>query len=303
MDIKTLNSFITVAKHKSFSEAARELHTVQPAISRHISALEAELGVILFTRNSREVAITAAGERLLKDATEILTLTERAKIQVKRAHNGKVGTLNIAHLSSACLMFMANLVRAYKSQFPLVHVTLFAMTATEQIDALKNERIDIAFSRPLPSLISDEFISHNIYVDKLVAVVNRSHELADKQNIDLARLKNEPFIIFNRSEAIGLFDEMIMICKQAGFSPNITSQPKNMQTLLTEVAAGLGVAIAPSCVRKLYSEGCYFITLNNISTQIPVQIQYKQRSDNAIVSAFVNIALDARDEIRQIMAD
>lgn len=75
MDIKTLKSFISVAKYKSFSEAARELHTVQPAISRHISALEIELEVSLFNRNSRAVTITPAGEQLLKDATEILALT------------------------------------------------------------------------------------------------------------------------------------------------------------------------------------------------------------------------------------
>ncbi|MEH6712775.1 MAG: LysR family transcriptional regulator [Paraglaciecola polaris] len=303
MDIKALNSFITVAKHKSFSNAARELHTVQPAISRHISALEAELGVTLFNRNSRDVAITQAGEQLLKDATAILTLTEHAKTQVKRAHDGKVGTLNIAHLSSACLAFMATLVRTYKYQFPQVHVTLFEMTATEQIDALKNERIDVAFSRPLPKSISDEFIGHNIYIDKLVAIVNQSHEFAGKSNIDLTQLKNEQFIIFNRSEAIGLFDETIILCKQAGFSPNIISQPRHMQTLVTEVAASLGIAIAPNCVRKLYSEGCHFMDLDNVSTQIPVQIQYKKNNNNATVNAFVNIALNAKDDIQHSMAN
>jgi len=302
MDLKTLKSFITVAKHKSFSEAARELHTVQPAISRHILALETELGVSLFTRNSRDVSITEAGEQLLKDANRILALTEQAKTQVKRAHNGQVGTLNIAHLSSACLTFMAKLVSTYKSQFPQVHVALFEMTATEQIEALKNDRIDIAFSRPLPSTISDEFITHNIYIDKLVAIVNQSHQLVNKQNIQLSQLQNEQFIIFNRDEALGLFDETIMLCKQSDFSPNIISQPRHMQTLVTEVAAGLGVAIAPYCVRKLYSEGCHFIVLDNVNTKIPVQIQYKKNNSSATVNAFVNITLAAKHEIQQSMA-
>jgi len=302
MDIKTLKSFITVAKHKSFSEAARELHTVQPAISRHISSLETELGVNLFNRNSRDVAITPAGEQLLKDATAILALTAQAKTQVKRAHNGQVGTLNIAYLSSACLSFMATLVRAYKSQFPQVHVTLFEMTATEQIEALKNEQVDIAFSRPLPSSIADEFTSHCIYTDTLVAIVSQSHQLADQPVINLAQLKDEPFIIFNRDEALGLFDETILLCKQAGFSPNITSQPRHMQTLVTEVAADLGVAIAPFCVSKLYSEGCQFIVLDNVSTQIPLQIQYKHNNNSATIDAFVNIALNAKADIQRSMA-
>ncbi len=302
MDIKTLKSFVAVAKHRSFSEAARELHTVQPAISRHISALESELGVTLFNRHSREVSITQAGEQLLADAMAILALTEQAKVQVKRAHHGQIGTLNIAHLSSACLTFMATLVRVYKSQFPHVHVTLFEMTATEQIEALKKDHIDIAFSRPLPSSIADEFIQHCLYIDKLVAIVNQEHALAMNKTINLAQLKGEPFIIFNRDEALGLFDETITICKQAGFSPNIISQPRHMQTLVTEIAAGLGVGLAPYCVRKLYSEGCHFLALDNVDTAIPVQIQYKQTNNNETVNAFVRIALAAKEEIQRSMA-
>ncbi|WP_342807407.1 LysR family transcriptional regulator [Alteromonas sp. M12] len=302
MDIKTLKSFITVAKHKSFSEAARELHTVQPAISRHISALEAELEVRLFNRNSRDVVITPAGEQLLTDASAILTLTDKAKSQVKRAHSGKVGTLNIAHLSSACLSFMATLIRTYKSQFPEVHVSLFEMTATEQIEAFKQDKIDIAFSRPLPTPIADEFIRHDIYIDKLVALVSQSHALAGAKQVELAKLKTEQFIIFNRDEALGLFDETIILCKQAGFSPDIISQPKHMQTLVTEVAAGLGVAIAPFCVSKLYSRGCHFIALENVDTQIPLQIQFKQNNHSATVHAFLNVALAAKSEIQRSMA-
>jgi len=302
MDIKTLKSFMAVAKHQSFSEAARELYTVQPAISRQISSLETELGVVLFNRTSREVTITPAGEQLLKDGAVILALAEQAKIQVKRAHDGQIGTLNIAHLSSACLTFMTTLVRSYKEKFPHVHVSLFEMTVTEQIEAFNNDRIDIGFSRPLPSAIADDFISHNIYIDKLVAIVNQSHALADRQTIDLVQLKDEKFVIFNRDEALGLFDETITLCKQAGFSPNIISQPKHMQTLVTEVAAGLGVAIAPYCVRKLYSDGCHFMTLNHVSTQIPVHIQYKQNNNSATVADFVAVALSATDDIQQSMA-
>ncbi|MBQ4857336.1 LysR family transcriptional regulator [Pseudoalteromonas sp. MMG007] len=302
MDIKTLNSFISVAKHKSFSGAARELHTVQPAISRHVSGLEAELGVNLFLRNSRDVTITEAGEQLLKDAKAIIELTHQAKTKVKRAQNGQIGSLTVAHLSSACLSFMATLVRRYKEKYPHVHVTLIEMTATEQIEALKNERIDIAFSRALPSSIADEFLSHCIYVDSLVAIVNQNHHLATRKNIDLSILKNEQFIIFNREEALGLFDETILLCKKAEFSPNIISQPRHMQTLVTEVAAGLGVAIAPYCVRKLYSDGCHFIKLNNVTTQIPVEIQFKKTVTNAAVNAFVDISLNAREQIQKSMA-
>jgi DNA-binding transcriptional LysR family regulator len=301
MDIKSLKSFVVVAKHKSFSEAARELNTVQPAISRQIAALEDELSVNLFKRTSREVNITEAGKQLLVDATAILAMTEQAKSQVKRANNGQIGTLHIAHLSSACFTFMAKLVRRYKQQYPAVNVVLLEMTATEQIDALQTGRIDIAFSRPLPSGIAQDFVAHSIYVDKLVAIVNQDHPLSNQKNIALAELKNESFIIFNRDEALGLFDETIMQCKQAGFSPSIVSQPRHMQTLVTEVAAGLGVAIAPFCVRKLYSDACHFIPLIKVQTAIPLQLQYRRNEESAIIDAFTDIVLDCKEDIQKSM--
>jgi len=161
----------------------------------------------------------------------------------------------------------------------------------------------VGFSRPLPDSINDEFVSHTIYVDSLVAIVNQNHALANYKNIDLAKLKNEPFIILNREEALGLFDETILQCKQADFSPNIISQPRHMQTLVTEVAAGLGVAIAPYCVRKLYSEGCHFIKLSDVLTQIPVLLQIKKADTNAAVNAFVEIALNAKLSIEKSMAE
>ena len=247
--------------------------------------------------------ITLAGEQLLTDAKNILHLSEQAKVQVKRAHNGQVGTINIAYLGSACLAFMADLVSRYKAQFPYVHISLFEMTVTEQIEALKNNKIDVGFSRPLPSSIANDYTSHRIYLDKLVAIVPEHHLLGDNENIDLSQLKNAPFVLFNREEAMGLFDETLIQCKHAGFSPNIISQPRNMQTLLTEVAAGLGISVAPNCVRKLYSKGCHFIKLNNINTEIPVHLHHKNNADSATINAFVAIALEARAKIQRDMLE
>ncbi|GGB59175.1 LysR family transcriptional regulator [Shewanella inventionis] len=302
MDIKILKSFISVAAHQSFSAAARELNTVQPAISRHIAMLEDELGVALFIRNSREVAITSAGEQLLHDAKQIIVLADKAKDQVKRAQQGQVGELNIAYLSSACLSFMADLIRSYSQLYPDVHVSLFEMTASEQIAAFNQNRIDVGFSRPLPAGIQDEFISTDIYIDKLVAVVGAHHPLAQYSQISLSQLQQQKMILFHRDEAVGLFDDTIMMCKQAGFSANIVSQPRHMQTLLTEVAAGLGVAIAPYCISKLYSQGCHFLPINDAHKSIPTQLHVKRVNYSAAVDGFVALVIANQPSIAKSMA-
>lgn len=303
MDIKTLKSFISVAENQSFSAAARALHTVQPVVSRHIIQLEESLGVSLFTRNSREVIITSAGKQLLVDGHKILAQIEEAKNNAKRADKGEIGTLKVAHLPSACLPFMAKLVNSFINSFPGVHVNLYEMTVSQQLEAFKNKQIDIGFSRPMPVSLKDDYISHTIFNDKLVAVVNEQHRLAGKTSINLAELNNEEFILFNREEAVELFDEILMMSNDVGFSPNIVSQPRHMQTLLTEVASGLGVAIGPYCIRKQHTEGCRFLMLNEADKVIPVQLHFNKGNNAATVKTFVDVTLKMKSEIQKRMSE
>ncbi|WP_460753347.1 LysR family transcriptional regulator [Marinomonas epiphytica] len=297
MDIKRLKSFVAVARHQNFSSAAQELHTVQPAISRHVSALEEELGVPLFQRNSRHVEITRAGQQLLVDAERIIHLSQTAKSNALEAHKGTIGELRIGYLSSACLTFMPLLVQKFRQKCPNVRIHLIEMTVSEQLEAFERKQIDVGFSRPMPETLAMEFSYENIYEDKLVAVLNEHHAMANQPSLSITDLKNESFILFNREQAVGLFDEIIHLCKQADFSPRISSQPLLMQTLLTEVAAGLGIAIAPYCIRKQFSEGCSFVSIRETQKPIFTQLHYQHRANDPIVATFVDVCLAAKSTI------
>ncbi|WP_406609426.1 LysR family transcriptional regulator [Agarivorans sp. JK6] len=298
MELKTLRSFVAVATLQNFSAAARELHTVQPAISRHIAMLEEELGVSLFVRNSREVRITAAGQQLLSDAQDILQRAHLAKSQAQRSAKGEIGELRVGYLGSACLSFMASLVRAYKQRYPGVRVSLYEMTAAQQVAAFQQQKIDVGFSRPLPTSLNQQFVSQDIYQDRLVVLLPEDHRLAKFASLKLKQLAVEPFVLFKRSEAEGLFDGIISLCQQAKFSPNIVSQPNHMQTLLTEVASGLGVSLVPYCIAKLYSEHCRFVAIADKTVPIYLQLHYSAIVCNATVSAFVELAQDSLTSIQ-----
>ncbi|MCU8501910.1 LysR family transcriptional regulator [Vibrio vulnificus] len=286
MELKLLKSFVSVATHRSFSKAAKELHTVQPAISRHITSLEDELDTSLFFRTSREVIITAAGERLLQDAVKIIEQTEKTKQAVIRAAKGTVGSLKIGYLGGATLSFLPRLVRQYISEYPHIDVDLIEMTASEQMNALSKREIDIGFSRPLPNDVSDNYISTTIYVDKLVAVVPVTHIFANLSAVELTQLADEPFILFEREQAVGLFDTIIAQCGLAGFSPQIKKQPQNMQSVLTQVSSGLGISIAPYAIRDLRSEGCSFLDLESIDVRIPLVMTHHMHSQSPTTNAF-----------------
>lgn len=259
--------------------------------------MEDELRTSLFFRTSREVVITAAGERLLQDAVKIIEQTEQAKLAVMQTSTGVIGSLKIGYLGGATLSFLPQLVRQYIADHPNIDVDLIEMTASEQLVALEKREIDISFSRPLPSSLSEDYAATNIYTDKLVAVVPVTHELAQHTCIDIKQLANDSFILFEREQAIGLFDTIIIQCGLSGFSPMIKQQPQQMQTVLTQVASGLGVSIAPYAIRDLRSEGCRFIELNSVDVSIPLVMIYSSHTLPPTASAFVDLVKTEIDTI------
>lgn len=307
MEIKVLRSFVAVATHRSFSRAAKELHTVQPAISRHITSLEDELGVKLFFRTSREVTITAAGSRLLQDAIHLIEQTESTKQAVIQAASGVVGSLKIGYLGGATLGFLPALVRNYLQHNPNIDVGLYEMTVSEQIEALEKHDIDIAFSRVLPAGFEDSYISTNIYTDKLVAAVSITHPLANQDEIDLNELENDPFVLFEREQAVGLFDSIITQCQMSGFSPNIKKQPNQMQVVLTQVAAGLGVTIVPYSVKDLRCDECAFLSLKSNKAidskpvEIPLVMTHHQHTLSPTARVFAELVYSEINNIRRNM--
>ncbi|MGD7651857.1 MAG: LysR family transcriptional regulator [Verrucomicrobiales bacterium] len=301
MEIRLLKTFVAVARTKGFSAAARELNTVQPAVSRQISDLEAELGVSLFWRNSREVKITVAGETLLREAVAILAHEERARDLVQRAASGQTGHLRIGYISAASMPFLPAIIRHYRTRFPDVRISMTEMNAQQQLDAFDNDRIDIGISRHLPTPRHADLRYEPLYSDHLAAFVPADHPLAGQPHVNLTQLEPHPHILFERSGAVELFDQIISACRNAGFSPRITRQPENMQSVLTEVASGLGVSIAPGCIRHLNMTGCRSIPIQPPLAPIPCEIHYRNEPREPMVSAFANLAKNSTSDIQHRM--
>lgn len=300
MELKKLRSFVTVASLKNFSAAARVLNTVQPAISRHISDLEEEVGVSLFWRNTRDVKITPAGESLLVNAQKILEAEICAVDQARRASRGEIGILRIGYLSSASFTFLPDLIRKYSDVYPEVKISLLEMTVPEQIEAFEEGRLEIGISRPMAENIKRNFFSEIIYQDSLMALVPETHELAGRNSLELKEMASESFILFNRNDAPGLFDQILDECRRENFVPEIQKQSKNMQTILTEVASGLGVAIVPGCVRSLYSKGCIFLPIKNQESSIATELHYRREPHLSVVDSFIALMKESKEMISQI---
>lgn len=286
-----LRSFIAVATYKNFSQAARELNTVQPAISRHISELEDELGVELFWRNKREVRITAAGQSLLKDAKSMIELELLAIDSARRTALGEMGSIRIGHIGSATFSFLPNVINRYTSLYPGVKISLFEMSVQEQLKAFNEEKIDVGISRTLPRVIGKKIRAEELYREDFNIVLPSSHRFSRENKLPLERLSDDPFILFSRNEAPIVFDKIISQCLTKNFTPRVTSEPSTMQTVITEVASGLGVSIVPGCIKNLYTKGCVFIEIDNPTQSLSTEIHYTEEPLFPTVKAFVEMTL------------
>ena len=273
MNFKHLKTFIEVANYQSFSLAAAHLHTVQSAISRHINALEDELGISLFERNTRHVALTKSGEVYLAHARAIMAHCEQAKHDAQLVAQGKQGVLRIGYLSSACAHFLPSTLRRFYEFAPNIDVQIVEMTAAQQLSAFVDGYIDIGFSRPVDygyeGLIKHKHLSD----DPVYLVVNDTHFLAEKGEVGLSDLIPYPLTLFARDQAIGLFDTLISVFHQHDIRPQVHSEPTSMQALLTQIASSQNVALVPGCVRNLQTQQCRFIPLD-IKLFVPLEMHW-----------------------------
>src|SRR5215470_12812687 len=301
MELRHLRYFVGVAHHLNYSEASRRLHVAQPAISQTILDLEEELGIKLLNRTKRTVQLTTAGAAFLGEAEQILRHAKEAAQIARRAARGEVGSLGIGFFGAASSPFLSSLVQSYRQKFPGVQLRLHEMTPDQQLAAFDDGRIDLGFSRRLPPDRRAEFEEENVYTDELGIALCRMHRLAGQKVVCLKSLADEPFVQFHRKGARTLFDEVIAVCRRAGFSPRIVNEPDFMATLMTLVESGLGISLVPRCVRTLNRPGVVIRRILPKSARIPLCIVWRKSAQNPALTAFLEILRTASPAIRNQM--
>ncbi|HUD47541.1 MAG TPA: LysR family transcriptional regulator [Candidatus Baltobacteraceae bacterium] len=301
MELRHLRYFAAVAQYLNYSETSRHLHVAQPAISQTILDLEDELGAKLLLRTKRSVQLTAAGTAFLRETEEILRRANDAQQLAQRAARGEVGILGIAFFGTAFAPVLPTLVQSYRRKFPSVELRIFELNPDQQLVAFDEGRIDLGFTRRLFSDRRADFEEEVVYTDQLAVALPANHALAKQKVIRLKSLASEPFVQFHRNGAPGLFDEVIGICRRAGFGPRITHEPNLMATAITLVESGLGVSIIPRCVRTLNRSQAVILPITPKSAPIPLCVIWRKSAHNPALAAFLDILRAATPAIRAQM--
>lgn len=275
MELRHLRYFVSVAEESNVRRAAARLHIAQPALSRQIQQLESEVGTELFRREKKRIFLSSAGALFLPEARRTLAAAQQAVTVARAGERGDLGDLSIGFVESAAFGILPGVVKRFRQQFPSVHLALWELVTNDQLRALHENRLDVGFLR---TPIDDRSIcTRTIVREPLMAALPLSHPLAKGTRIRLSQLAGEPFILFPRALGPNFFDQIVGICRRAGFAPKIAQEAIQMGTIVSLVAIGLGVALVPASLKNLRRNGVVYKRLTSPSA---VELSMAWRADN-----------------------
>jgi DNA-binding transcriptional LysR family regulator len=256
-DLRQLRHFIAVAERLHFGRAAAALHMSQPPLSRSIRALETRIGATLLARTRRRVELTPEGARFLDEARRLLEQLERAVQDVGSMAAGAGGRLRLGFVSLADYGVLPGLLKSYKTARPGVALALREMLSPEQATALTAGELD--FGLLLPPVSGAELEHLVVQRERFVAVLPARHRLArGRGRLAVRSLEAESFVMAPRDIAPGLYDRIAGLAARAGFSPRVAQEAIQMQTVVSLVSSGLGVALVPACLANLGRRGVVY---------------------------------------------
>lgn len=289
MELRRLMYFVAVAEEGSFTRAADRLHMAQPPLSQQIRQLEREVGGPLFDRTTRRVSLTETGEVLLEHARVVLAAAERGMDAAQRSARGETGEITIGFSGTATYDLMPFVARAYMSRRPEVGLHLRGeMLAHQQVEALRGQEIDVAVTRALDEVPTD-LEGRLLRSDPLMAVLPESHHLAGRRVISLTDLAPDRFVTHPTTPPSAMYALVERACELAGFIPTIRHEVGETASLVSLVAAGLGVAVVPASVRHLRIPGAVYRPLDGCDVSAPLHLLWRDSEQSPVVKNCIEI--------------
>lgn len=295
MDLRQLRYFVAVAEEANIGRAAARLHISQPPLTRQIQQLEADLGVVLFTRTPKGMELTPAGELFLEEARNIQSLVEQATERTQRAGQGRLGRIDVAIFGSAILDVIPEVLMAFRNRYPDVKVVLHTMTKAEQIEALRQKRITVAFNRFLEE--QPDMETRLVTSQRVMLAVPVEHPLARFDAVPFAEVAPYPLVVFPVGTRPSFIDRLMKMCAAAGFQPNISQAVGDTVNAIALVACGFGICVVPSSASTLRVSGVAYRDLIEVPDGGVVDLScFYRKGDTSPMLAGL---LDVVDEYRE----
>lgn len=288
MDLRQLRYFVAVAEEASFSRAAARIPISQPPLSRQIAKLEQEIGVRLLQRTQQGVTLTEPGRLFLEEARKTLASAAAALGTAKRAAGGQIGRLTLGFGGSAAYTFLPTVLRIFRKQHPGVQLALINLPMTAQLDAIVDGRIDIGMLM-LP-VRHKAIVTALLVRDPLVVALPSGHPLAKRRSVRLAQLAPFEQILFTRTGGLGFFNQVMELCRRAGFVPRLAGETAPMESVIGLVAAGVGIAIVPAMAQKLRIAEVVYRRIEDSYASVDFVMAWRGDNGSPALAALLSIA-------------
>jgi DNA-binding transcriptional LysR family regulator len=254
MELRHLRYFLAVAHYRNFTQAARELHLAQPPLSQQIQQLERELGVTLFDRSARQIALTPAGLELERRALALFEQVEDLIMATRDVAEARAGSVTLGVIPTAAGVLVPQIATQLRDRLPAVELIIKEGGSTTIAELVVNRKADMGLARfPLSAAIGPELlITESLQQEPVVLVVPQGHRFAvvptingDRPGIPVAALRDEPLMLVRRDQGT-LSDLVLDACAEAGFVPKIVCEGAEIDTLVRLVAAGVGLTFVPA---------------------------------------------------------
>jgi LysR family transcriptional regulator, benzoate and cis,cis-muconate-responsive activator of ben and cat genes len=268
MELRHLRYYVAVVEEQSFTKAAERLFIAQPPLSRQIQNLEAELNVQLFERGSRPLKTTEAGQFFYQHALKLLSNAEEIKSMTKRIGMAD-RTVTIGFVGSLLFGLLSNIVYLFKQQQPKLKIEMIEMATAEQIEALKEGKIDVGFGR---LRISDPAIKRVLLrEERLMVAVHSSHPLVTKKDgVYLAEIVDHSIFLYPNNNKPNFATQVRSIFSEHGLEPQSLREVRELALACGFVAAGEGICIVPESAQSIQLTHLHFIPILDQSAISPV---------------------------------
>jgi DNA-binding transcriptional LysR family regulator len=288
VELRHLRYFLAVAEELHFGRAAAKLHMAQPPLSQQIRVLENIIGHALLIRSSRSVKLTVAGEELAARARRTLNLVSEDVEVVRSLARGEMGSLTVGFVGSAMLTVLPDILGKYRRLYPKVQLRLRELHTSALTRELAGGLIDVGLLRdPDPN---EDLQIETVFTEPFVTVLPKTHVLARRTRVSVKLLKDEPFVSFPRSAGNYAWENTAKLCEEQGFQPNVVQEAPQWLTILKLVGAGLGVTIAPDCVKQISSPDLVCRKLSPSRRRTRLALVHRSTDLNPLAKAFCDLA-------------
>jgi DNA-binding transcriptional LysR family regulator len=234
-----LRSFVAVAEELHFGNAGLRLGLSQPQVSRHVAALEQELGVALFVRTPRRTTLTDAGAELLSDAREALDAVHRLQRRARIVASGGLGSVSVGFIWSKLGGYLAPLVAAAAERHPQIELSVRQLRFRDLAPAMRRGDVDLLISRSLAQ--RTELVEFTLNHERSLVAIPERHPLARRRKIALRQLHGEPLVTLSREVISDAFDASVASLRREGVVPSAHRTASAPMEALALVAAGVGI--------------------------------------------------------------